>query len=117
MEQWTQKAVNEAQKDDTELIIYLCKGDSSTDWWQQAAAHADVLATIDQRLTFGDGENSAPFASHVFVFGDAPTEALDVLAGRGLVLDATATHDPTEQMTLASSSTESAENVNGGCDE
>jgi phage N-6-adenine-methyltransferase len=97
MQDWTQKAIKESQRDDTDLILYLCKGDSSTDWWQEAAKAGTVIAAIDERLKFGNGENSAPFASHVIGFGNIPTSALDVLASRGLVLDATAIYQRTEQ--------------------
>jgi phage N-6-adenine-methyltransferase len=86
MSEWTSKALAQFKRDDVERVFYLCKGDSSTDWWQRAAASASVVATIDHRLKFGDGENSAPFASHIFVFGEADDDAITALAEHGRVL-------------------------------
>lgn len=100
MEAWTRKAVNESQRDETEVIIYLCKGDSSTDWWHAAAKEAEAVAMLDGRLSFGDGD-AAPFCSHVFVFGDAPSEVLDVLDRRGAVFEAPDVHERSRQGKLA----------------
>lgn len=67
---WVDKAVTELEAGNAETIVFLCKGDSSTEWWQTAAEAASCVLAIDRRLKFGDGENSAPFPSHIFVFGD-----------------------------------------------
>ena len=85
MHEWTSKALAQFKRDNVDRVLYLCKGDSSTDWWQRAAASASVVATIDHRLKFGDGENSAPFASHIFVFGHAG-DVIEALAEHGRVL-------------------------------
>jgi hypothetical protein len=69
-----------------ESVCFLCKGDSSTDWWQCAAMHATVICAIDHRLSFGDGENSAPFASHVVVFGELTPELEAELREHGTLL-------------------------------
>ena len=86
MGEWTSKALAQFRRDEVDRIFYLCKGDSSTDWWQRAAAAASVVATIGHRLKFGDGENSAPFASHIFVFGETDDAVINALAGHGRVL-------------------------------
>lgn len=99
MEAWTRKAVNESNRSETDTILYLCKGDSSTDWWQSAVREASALAMIDGRLSFGDGD-AAPFCSHVFVFGDTPDGALDVLDRRGVVFRASEKAERTEQQDL-----------------
>jgi hypothetical protein len=67
-------------------VFYLCKGDSSTDWWQEAAEAATVITAVDRRLKFGDGGNSAPFASHILVFGDVSDSVMSELQTNGLVL-------------------------------
>ena len=54
---------------------------------------------LDRRLSFGDGENGAPFPSHILVFGDAPDELLSVLSGQGTVF--TGRYERTQQETLA----------------
>ena len=89
MDGWTEKATTEAQRDAVDSIFYLCKGDSSTNWWQLAAEHAECVCAIDHRLKFGDGENSAPFASHVFVFGEISGKAIGELAEHGAILEPT----------------------------
>jgi phage N-6-adenine-methyltransferase len=101
MEAWTRKAINESNRPEVDAIFYLCKGDSSTDWWQSAVCEADALAMIDGRLWFG-GRDAAPFCSHVFVFGDAPDESLDVLDRRGVVFRASEKVARTEQQDLVS---------------
>lgn len=86
MGEWTPKAVSESRSDDVDRVFYLCKGDSSTDWWQEAAEAATVITTVDRRLKFGDGDNSAPFASHILVFGDVSDAVISELQTNGLVL-------------------------------
>jgi phage N-6-adenine-methyltransferase len=86
MADWTAKAVAEAERDAVDAIYYLCKGDSSTDWWHDALGAASVVAVIDHRLSFGDGGNSAPFASHIFVFGTPDQTVLTELNRHGAVL-------------------------------
>jgi len=86
MKQWTQKAVKESNREAVSSILYLCKGDSSTDWWQDAIQEANLVGTVGHRLKFGDGENSAPFASHVLVFGEVDSSVVAELSENGHVL-------------------------------
>jgi len=89
MSGWTAKATTETRDGDAETVVYLCKGDSSTGWWQRAASCATVICAIDHRLSFGDGENSAPFASHLIVFGECPDALAAELANHGQLLKPT----------------------------
>ncbi|MGZ0745716.1 DNA N-6-adenine-methyltransferase [Haloparvum sp. AD34] len=100
MATWTDKVVSELHRDDVDAILYLCKGDTSTDWWHQALAEATAVGMLDTRLSFGDGSDSAPFASHVFVFGDVPEAVFDALDREGAVFDAADKHERTEQRKL-----------------
>lgn len=100
MAEWTAKAVNESNREGVDTILFLVKGDSSTEWWQTAAEQASAIAMIDGRLSFGDAD-AAPFCSHVFVFGDLPPAAMDVLDRRGLVFRAENRHTRTRQETIA----------------
>jgi len=86
MSKWTEKVVSESSHDAVDSILYLCKGDSSTDWWQEAVTSAEYVVTIDHRLKFGDGDNSAPFASHIFVFGEVSDRVIEKLKQFGCVL-------------------------------
>ena len=48
--------------------------------------NAELVCAIDHRLSFGDGGNSAPFASHIFVFGESSEELAEELSNHGLLL-------------------------------
>lgn len=89
MSEWTAKATTETRDGDAETVVYLCKGDSSSGWWQRAATAATLVCAIDHRLSFGDGENSAPFASHLIVFGECPDALVAELATQGQLLKPT----------------------------
>jgi len=86
MNEWTEKAAAEVNRGNADTVLYLCKGDSSTEWWQAGAKQASAICAIDHRLSFGAGENSAPFPSHIFVFGECPDAVVDELAKHGLTL-------------------------------
>jgi phage N-6-adenine-methyltransferase len=83
---WVNKAAQEVARGHADQVMFLCKGDSSTNWWQSAASHADCVLAIDHRLSFGDGENSAPFASHIFLFGDVTDALAQTLSEHGTVM-------------------------------
>jgi phage N-6-adenine-methyltransferase len=85
VESWAETAADEVRRGSAERVVFLCKGDSSTQWWQTALREAALVCAIEGRLSFGDGDNSAPFPSHIFVFGqgsalsDSLIHALDGL--------------------------------------
>jgi len=87
MADWTEKAAAEVKRGNVDSVVYLCKGDSSTEWWQAGAEQTAAICAIDHRLKFGDGENSAPFASHIFVFGDIDDDVRNELTNHGLLLE------------------------------
>jgi len=84
---WTEKAAAEVERGNAETVVYLCKGDSSTEWWQSGAKQSTLICAIDHRLQFGDGDNSAPFASHIMVFGDADADLRRELSNHGLIME------------------------------
>lgn len=86
MAAWMEKCMAESKQDNTDVILALVKGDTSTDWWHRYAPEADAVAFLDHRLKFGEDAGSAPFPNHVFVFGDAPSGVYDVLEKNGLVV-------------------------------
>jgi len=83
---WVNKADAAVTDGDADCVVFLCKGDSSTDWWQTAAEAAAAVCAIDHRLSFGDGGNTAPFASHIFVFGDSTEQLREALSEFGTLL-------------------------------
>ncbi|MFC6613733.1 DNA N-6-adenine-methyltransferase [Halopenitus salinus] len=100
MKEWTDKVVSELYRDDVDTILYLCKGDTSTDWWHTALAEASAIGMIDHRLSFGEDPNSAPFASHVFAFGDVNDTVLNTLNQQGAVFTTDHIHEKTAQTKL-----------------
>jgi phage N-6-adenine-methyltransferase len=84
-DKWVDKGISESSKDDVELIIFLVKGDSSTNWWHDLYEHASFVCFIDQRLSFGEGNSSASFANHMFVIGEPNDEFTEVLNDFGIV--------------------------------
>ena len=88
METWTDKVITESVRGDTEVICFLCKGDSSTDWWQKAVSESTAVCAINGRLSFGNSNNSAPFCSHLIIFGDVGDAVVQTLSDFGLVLSA-----------------------------
>jgi len=87
MAAWTEKAAAEVERGNAETVVYLCKGDSSTQWWQAGAQQSTLICAIDHRLQFGDGDNSAPFASHIMVFGEADADIRGELSNHGLIME------------------------------
>ena len=100
MEKWTEKVISELHRDGVDTILYLCKGDTSTNWWHAAVEEMSAVGMIDRRLSFGGESKSAPFASHVFVFGDVNNAVLDVLNRRGIVFTSDHIHEDTTQSKL-----------------
>ena len=78
--------VDKAADCEAETVVFLCKGDSSTNWRHRALESATCVLAIDHRLSFGDGDNAAPFASHIFVFGDCPEQLSEELRNHGSIL-------------------------------
>jgi len=97
---WTGKVVSEIQRSDVDAILYLCKGDSSTNWWHQAIEEATAVCMLDSRISFGQEANSAPFASHLFVYGDVPPDVWDVLDDQGVVFTTANQHRISGQQKL-----------------
>jgi len=82
---WIAKAREEITKDSVEFIVFLCRGDSSTDWWHGLFEDASYVCFLDSRMKFVGAKSSARFPSHIFVLGDAPSKLLDELDGLGSV--------------------------------
>lgn len=83
---WVEKIIDEISSDRVESILLLCKGDSSTNWWQKAAKEATLITAVDHRLQFQGTDYAAPFPVHLMVFGDVSPALLDALEDHGLLL-------------------------------
>jgi phage N-6-adenine-methyltransferase len=101
VKRWSQKFALESRREGVELIVALIKGDTSTSWWHEYVLEADFICMVDRRLNFGGSTNSATFASHVAVYGEAPDELLRHLSTEGALV-------PTEAI-LSFSSDETAQ--------
>lgn len=84
--EWVEKAAFEVHDGDAETVVFLCKGDSSTEWWHCAVSESECVLAIDRRLSFGSGDNSAPFASHVIIFGEVSKTLVSEMEAHGEVL-------------------------------
>ena len=63
---WTKKAVEEAGKGKT--IVLLIPSRTDTRWWQNDIMKANEIRFIKGRLKFGNATNSAPFPSALAIF-------------------------------------------------
>ena len=86
---WVAKAREEVTKDRVELIVLLCRGDSSTNWWHGLFEDASHVCFLDSRVKFIGTNSSAYFSSHIFVLGDAPSKLLEELDKLGAVEEIT----------------------------
>jgi site-specific DNA-methyltransferase (adenine-specific) len=64
---WVEKAYNEAQKDNT-LIVMLLPARTDTKWFHNYIYHKAEIRFIKGRLKFGGCKNAAPFPSMVVIF-------------------------------------------------
>ena len=63
---WTKKAVEEADKGKT--VVLLIPSRTDTRWWQNDIMKAQEIRFIKGRLKFGNATNSAPFPSALAIF-------------------------------------------------
>ena len=64
---WVEKAYNEAQKENT-LIVMLLPARTDTKWFHNYIYHKAEIRFIKGRLKFGGCKNAAPFPSMVVIF-------------------------------------------------
>lgn len=64
---WVEKAYNEAQKDNT-LVVMLIPARTDTQYFHNFIYHKAEIRFIKGRLKFGNSKNSAPFPSMVVIF-------------------------------------------------
>ncbi|MDB9247412.1 DNA N-6-adenine-methyltransferase [Halorubrum ezzemoulense] len=84
---WAQKVSEEVERGALDTLTALVPASTSTNWFQDHYANADLLTFIDQRISFdGSGSDSASFASVIATFGDVPTAYVDALGELGFVV-------------------------------
>ncbi|MFW6003416.1 MAG: DNA N-6-adenine-methyltransferase, partial [Halanaeroarchaeum sp.] len=86
MDPWVDKILSELATERVDTVVLLCKSDNSTNWWQKAAGAAEIVTAIDHRLSFGDDESVAPFATHLLIFGVITPDLTEALSEKGLLL-------------------------------
>ncbi|MFD1527318.1 MULTISPECIES: DNA N-6-adenine-methyltransferase [Halobacteriales] len=104
MESWMQKAVNESNREDVDLVLVLAPARTSTQWFHKYATKADAVAFLEGRLTFGDPREqvrNAPFPSIIAVFGEYPEDLGDTLDRRGMVYRSDQRDQRTQQTVIA----------------
>jgi len=81
---WYKKLIAERKAGNCTLGVALCPVDTSTQWFQNWFAQADLICWLEGRDWYvADGQPS--FNTAVGVFGESPPELLDVLGGLGTV--------------------------------
>lgn len=104
MEAWMRRAVDQSNREETDLILVLAPARTSTQWFHDYAVEADLLAFLEGRLTFGNPREqvrNAPFPSLIAAFGDVPWELVEALDRRGAIYDQDSHQEHTEQKRLA----------------
>lgn len=82
---WMEKAYKESKNDEVSSVTCLVPNRTSTRWFHDYAAHAEIYVVLRGRLEYIHTKGSAPFPSALFVFGDVPDAVHDELCARGVV--------------------------------
>ncbi|MFD1641838.1 phage N-6-adenine-methyltransferase [Halohasta litorea] len=83
---WVAKAREELTKDRVEFIVFLCRGDSSTNWWHGLFEDASYVCFHNQRVSFIGADSTARFPSHIYVLGEPPAKLVDEMNKLGAVV-------------------------------
>ncbi len=70
--QWTAKAAFEVASGRASLVVGLVPVRSDTQWWHASIAGQADAWLLKGRLSFGSGQNPAPFASALILWGATP---------------------------------------------
>jgi len=85
-EDWYRKAVNEVNADNAQTVIALAPVDTSTQWFHNWFAKAEVICWLEGRDWYV--ANSTPsFNTAVGVFGDVSTGVIEVLERKGVITE------------------------------
>jgi hypothetical protein len=93
---WYRKAVNEVNAGNADTIVALAPVDTSTQWFQNWFAQANVLCWLEGRAWYV-AKDSPSFNTVVGVFGEYTDKIIEVLERKGIV---TKQMQTTEQETL-----------------
>jgi len=83
---WMEYANQQHVLGNTDLIVCLVYARTGTRWYHRFVKVADMVCFVQGRLTFGNGDYSAPAPSMVVVYGDPPTELRNHLLDEGHVI-------------------------------
>ena len=75
---WTAKAKSEVEKTNARVVVGLVPARTDTSWFHDSIAGFATTIFLRGRLSFGDGEQPAPFPSALVIWGGTPEE-LDAL--------------------------------------
>ena len=75
---WTAKARDEVRFGNARMVVGLLPSRTDTSWWHDTVAGVATAIFLRGRLSFGNGEQSAPFPSALIVWGGMP-EQIDAL--------------------------------------
>jgi hypothetical protein len=66
---WMGKARSEAASGNADRVVCLVPARVDTQWWRDSLAADPLVRIWPGRISFGDGNRRAPFASAIIVFG------------------------------------------------
>ena len=77
--EWAKKWRSEVFKGRVTSATFLIPANTGTQWFQRNYAKADAFTFIHKRVSFGESNKDATFASVIVSVGDFPTEYWDAL--------------------------------------
>jgi len=71
---WLDYGERQVAAGNVENLVALVYARTGTQWFHNNAVYADLMCLVEGRLTFGNGDYSAPAPSMVLVWGPAATD-------------------------------------------
>lgn len=101
---WVEKAREEVDAGDAELVVVLLPVDTSTKLFHDHVAAASAICFVKGRLSFVGGDRNPNFGVLLAVFGEPPEALLDELDRKGTVHRRGERHERARQTTLGEDS-------------
>jgi len=76
---WIAKAKAETESGNARVVVGLVPARTDTSWFHASIAGFATTIFLRGRLSFGDGEQSAPFPSALIVWGGTPEQIDDLV--------------------------------------
>ena len=95
---WIEKAYEEYNRGNAELILLLLPVDTSAGWFHEYVVRADAIWFKKGRLSFDGSDNWSPnFGVMLAIFGDYSEDLSQILSHRGILIEEGTWHGATEK--------------------